>query len=379
VRLPGHRQFGGIILSIVAASCLAVPAFGHDLERTEVTLRFAADTTFELDIANDPDWLLLRLEPFAIESGIPGRSPTTPARPLSVTERDALLARFAPVVIDRVELWVDGHEVRPSTAEVIAPRAKTPADDVSPLGTYRLRGRMPAAARSLRWFYGIVIDPYPLTVQRADGRELKETILGKAWSETLDLAGQFDRPSSRDVIARYLPLGLRYVRTTGLGQILFVLGLLVMTLRVRDVAVQATAFAVAQTAAFALMTTGILSATGRVVWPVIAVSIGYVVIESLLTRELTQWRLAFIGVFGLFHGAQLATAFGELGAPRAQFAAASAVFAAAAIAVEGMTIIAALVTVRALKHLRWSRVPSPEPRVPSPEPRVPSPEPTLTP
>jgi hypothetical protein len=354
VRLPGHRQIGGTILSIVVVSCSAVPAFGHDLERTEVTLRFAADTTFELDIANDPDWLLLRLEPFAIESGIPGRSPTTPARPLSVAERDAWLARFAPVVIDRVVLWVDGHEVRPSTAEFIAPRAKTPADDVSPLGTYRLRGRMPAAARSLRWFYGIVIDPYPLTVQRADGRELKETILGKAWSETLDLAGQFDRPSSRDVIARYLPLGLRYIRTTGLGQILFVLCLLLMTLRVRDVAVQATAFAVAQTAAFALMNTGIPSANGRVVWPVIALSIGYVVIESLLTRELTRWRLAFIGVFGLFHGAQLATAFGELGAPPAQFAVASAAFGAAVLAAEGAALLATLLGASALKHRRFA-------------------------
>src|SRR5262245_57745778 len=316
--------------------CAADRASGHDLERTEVTLRFAPDATFVLDIANDPDWLLLRLEPFAVESGISGRPSVTPAPPLSATERDALLASFAPVVIDRVVLWVDGHEVRPTTAEFIAPRAVTPADDVpgspkpegdggAPLGIYRLRGRMPAHSRSLRWFYGIVIDPYSLTVVRADGRELKETILGKAWSETLDLAGQFDRPSSRDVIARYFPLGLRYVRTTGLGQILFVLGLLLMTLRFGDVAVQLTAFALAQTAGFALLNTGILAATGRAVWPVIALSIGYVVIESLLTREVTRWRLTFIGVFGLFHGAQIAGAFSELGAPPTYLPTASAV------------------------------------------------------
>src|SRR5262249_30811026 len=152
------------------------------------------------------------------------------------------------------------------------------------------------------------------------------TILGKAWSETLELAGQFDRPSSWDVIARYLPLGLRYMRTSGLGQILFVLGVLLMTLRLRDVAVQLTVFTLSQTVGFALMNTGLLAGTGRAVWPVIALSIGYVVIDSLLTRELTPWRLAFIGVFGLFHGAQLATAFGEFRAPPSQLAAASAAF-----------------------------------------------------
>jgi hypothetical protein len=357
VRLSGQRQLGGILLSLVAVGCLAVPAFGHDLERTEVTLRFAADTTFELDIANDPDWLLLRLEPFAVESGIPGRPSVTPARPLSATERDALLASFAPVVIDRVVLWVDGHEVRPTTAEFIAPPG-------SPLGIYRLRGRMAANARSLRWFYGIVIDPYPLTVQRADGRALKETILGKAWSETLDLAGQFDRPSSRDMIARYLPLGLRYVRTTGFGQIVFVLGLLLLTLRFRDVALQFTVFTLAQTVGFTVVITGVLATISRAVWPVIALSIGYVVIESLLTKELTRWRLAFIGVFGLFHGAQLASTFIQFGAPPAQFAVASAVFVGAAIAAEGAVIFAAVLTVNALK--RPSRAVSARPLVPSP-------------
>jgi hypothetical protein len=209
---------------------------------------------------------------------------------------------------------------------------------------------MPADSRSLRWFYGIVIDPYPLTVVRADGRELKETILGKAWSETLDLAGQFDTPSSRDVIARYLPLGLQYARTTGFGQILFVLGLLLMTLGLRDVAVQLTVFILAQIAGFALMNTGILAATGRAIWPVITLSIGYVVIESLLTRELTRWRLAFIGLFGLFHGAQIAGAFRELGAPPSQVPTAPAVFAAAVIAVEGTAVLAVLLSARALKH-----------------------------
>jgi len=332
------------------ASCVANRAFSHDLERTEVTLRFAPDATFVLDVANDPDWLLLRLEPFAVESGIPGRPTTTPALPLSVTERDTLLARFAPVVIDRVVLWVDGHEVRPSTAEFIAPRPKTQADDLSPLGIYRLRGRMPTDVRSLRWFYGIVIDPYPLTIHRADGHELKETILGNAWSETLDLAGQFDRPPRWQTVTRYLALGFRYVASTGLGQILFVLGLLLMTLRPRDVIIQLTTFALAETVGFALTMVGVMTPAGRVIWPVVALSVAYVVVESLLTRKVTPGRLAFIFVFGLFHGAQLTSALSAAGAPPTQVVAASAAFAAAVISAEGLAVLAALLSTHAVKH-----------------------------
>ena len=37
----------------------------HEAERTRVTLTLAPDGQFVLDVANDPNWLLLRLETFA--------------------------------------------------------------------------------------------------------------------------------------------------------------------------------------------------------------------------------------------------------------------------------------------------------------------------
>jgi hypothetical protein len=130
----------------------------HDAERTAVSLTFARDGSFVLDVSNDPNWLKLRMEPFG--------------------------SNF----VDRVVLWVDGREVRPVSAEYLAPRTEeAPA-------TWRLRGTMPSAARSLRWFYGLVADPYPLTVHRADGRTIQETIQGQAWSRPIDLGGPFIPP-----------------------------------------------------------------------------------------------------------------------------------------------------------------------------------------
>jgi hypothetical protein len=60
---------------------------------------------------------------------------------------------------------------------------------------HRLHGRMPIDAKTLRWYYGLVIDPYPLTLRRADGRIVVEEIAGGAWSVPLDLSGQFRAPS----------------------------------------------------------------------------------------------------------------------------------------------------------------------------------------
>ncbi len=148
----------------------------HDLEKTQISIVFARDGSFVADVANDPSWLKLRLE------SIPGP--------------------FA----DRVVFWVDGREIRPDTVEFIE---GTPAIN-------RLRGHMPINAQSLRWFYGLVIDPYPLTIRRADGRVVVEEVQGDAWSRAIDLSGQFQAPlvSQRTVgiaIAALLliPLALR--------------------------------------------------------------------------------------------------------------------------------------------------------------------------
>jgi hypothetical protein len=131
-------------------------ASAHDLERTQVSLTFARDGTFVLDVRNDPSWLKLRLESF--------KGP------------------FA----DRVVMWVDGREIRPDSVELV------PGPD---LATHRLRGRMPLDAKTLRWYYGLVADPYPLTVRRADGRIIVEEVGGDAWSRAIDIADQFDQPS----------------------------------------------------------------------------------------------------------------------------------------------------------------------------------------
>jgi len=166
---------------------LWAPVGAHDLERTQVLLTFSRDGSFVLDVANDPSWLKLRLESF------PGS--------------------FA----DRIVLWVDGQEVRPSSVEYLPPAgtdlsrqsaAGATADAAAPLGRHRLRGRFPADARTLRWYYGLVIDPYPLTVRRADGRVLVQEISGDAWSGSIDVGGQFHQTRVNGTVAGFAAAGL---------------------------------------------------------------------------------------------------------------------------------------------------------------------------
>jgi hypothetical protein len=142
-------------LTVVAVVLAAPSADAHDVERTQVLLSFARDGSFTLDVSNDPNWLKLRLP------------------------------RYEGSFADRVVLFVDGREIRPSSVEFIGGAT---------LATHRLRGRFPTDAKTLRWYYGMVADPYPLAVQRADGRVVVEEIAGDAWSGSIDLTGQFTAP-----------------------------------------------------------------------------------------------------------------------------------------------------------------------------------------
>src|SRR5262245_28704375 len=196
------RSWRSSLAAGAAVLFLWAPVGAHDLERTQVLLTFSRDGSFVLDVANDPSWLKLRLESF------PGS--------------------FA----DRIVLWVDGHEVRPSSVEYLPPvetdlsrqsaagatadlsrqsAAGATADAAAPLGRHRLRGRFPADAHTLRWYYGLVIDPYPLTVRKADGRVLVEEISGDAWSGSIDIGGQFQMARVSATAAGWIVAGLLLV------------------------------------------------------------------------------------------------------------------------------------------------------------------------
>src|SRR5262245_62781952 len=107
----------------------------HEAERTKVTLTLAADGRFDLEVANDPMFLLLRLETFAGGS--------VPAN-LTPEQRDARLAQLTSVFADRIVLFVDAHEVRPSSVEYRKP-AELSAPSVA-LASFHFTGTMPRDA-----------------------------------------------------------------------------------------------------------------------------------------------------------------------------------------------------------------------------------------
>jgi hypothetical protein len=342
-RVSSWRHVLFLAVSMVLVSA-AVSLRAHDLERTQVSLSFGRDGSFVLDVANDPKWLLLRLEPFA------GAPPPSAAMLESPTP---WLSNLGAVFVDRIVLFVDGHEVRPASVEYIAPPSA--AGDRTPLGVYRLRGRVSATANTLRWYYGLVIDPYPLTIRRADGAAATHWIGGDQWSAPLELAGQFLVPTRADVVRDYLALGYTHILPKGLDHILFVLGLFLLSTRLRPMLLQVTTFTVAHSITLGLTMYGVVSLSPRIVEPLIALSIAYVAVENLLTSTLTPWRLGLVFSFGLLHGMGFAGVLRDLGLPRGEFVTALLSFNVGVEAGQLTVIAAAGLAVAWYLHRDWYR------------------------
>ena len=333
---------------MIALLLIATAASAHESERTKVTLTLSADGTFTLDVANDPMWLLLRLETFA--------GGAVPAN-LSPAQRDARLAQLTTVFADRVVLFVDAHEVRAGGVEYIPPRAQGSGlgDQGSPLASFHLTGMMPRDATRLRWLYGLVGDRYPLEIKQPDGSSAIEWIEGTNWSGVIDLSKSFTRPTRLEIVRQYLWLGYTHILPKGLDHILFVLGIFLLSPRLKTMLLQVTAFTIAHSITLGLSIYGILSLPSRIVEPLIALSIAYVAIENLVTRELKPWRLALVFMFGLLHGLGFAGVLRELGLPRDEFLTALLTFN---LGVEGgqLTIIAAaMLAVAPFMNKGWYR------------------------
>ena len=117
--------------------------------------------------------------------------------------------------------------------------------------------------------------------------------------------------------ARFVALGVQHI-LTGLDHVAFVLGLLLAGGGLREVLRVVTGFTAAHALTLALAVLGVVSPPPALVEPLIAASVAYVGLESLLhlLREKSRgrrWPITF--AFGLVHGFGFAGALRELQLP----------------------------------------------------------------
>ena len=253
------------VRALTFALLLAVTASAHEIGTTQATARFNRDHTYEVDVAT--------------------RSP----------------------LVKRANLH-EAAEIRFGALRV------NPEISILSNGTIRFHGDIPRNAGPFTWRWHLTYASYALTIGPR-----QQWLDADSTSAPYPLSADLLPPSRMDVVRQYLKLGFTHIVPGGLDHILFVLGIFLLSTKLRPVLMQVTAFTIAHSITLGLTIYGLVSVSPRVVEPMIALSIAYVAIENLTTSQLKPWRVAIVFAFGLLHGMGFAGVLKELGLPRSEF------------------------------------------------------------
>ena len=295
-----------------------MPAVAHEIGTTQVRATFLPDQTYRIDVVTGPLSLLSKIEHRRVV--------------LSPEAGRARLRMHRPELLAAAEVFFGTTRV-------------TPKVEILPDDTVRFHGDIPPAAGPFRWRWHLTYSYYPLAIG-----ENRQWLDAEAMSSPVVLSRDVLPPTRAAVARQYLLLGFTHIVPYGLDHILFVLGIFLLNSRIRPILTQVTAFTVAHSITLALSTYGLVSASPRVIEPMIALSIAFVAIENLFIREVRASRILVVFCFGLLHGLGFAGVLRELGLPHWQFGTALVAFNLGVEAGQLTVILSAFVLV-----VRWCR------------------------
>ncbi|MDH5518061.1 MAG: HupE/UreJ family protein [Gammaproteobacteria bacterium] len=269
----------------------------------------------------------------AIMSGIDARYKNTQDSPnaeaydkLRAMQADELLSAFEafkPRLYNEVYLKFDGQKTPLNISSVKIPEPgylKVPRTSV-----IMLEGSISKDVESVIWYFPQAFADNAVRLRQADENNEKWHWSNWQWlrkdqpSEAFSLTEVFNPPSLMDTIQTYTGAGFDHILPKGLDHILFILGIFLLSLKMRPLLWQVTMFTLAHSITLSLSMLDIISLPSSIVEPLIALSIAYIAIENIFAKDNNEKarnsRLAIVFAFGLLHGLGFATMLADFGMP----------------------------------------------------------------
>ena len=306
-------------LLLVSLFLLWTPAGAHTIRPAIVTVTFSPDATFQVQIETNVESILARI---GTEHTDTDDSPNTRLynefRGLPSSELRAEFPDFVPTFVDALSATFDDRRVKLDFVRINVPDVGDL--DLARKSTIFLTGKIPAGARQFVWRYPDAYGSNVLRLRYAGAEAMQSVWLRTGIVSDPFILAETIVPRSRIEVARdYVALGFTHIMPLGLDHILFVVGIFLLSLKLKTILWQVTAFTVAHTITLGMSIYGLISLSPTIVEPLIAASIVYGGVENILIGELRKWRVVIVFLFGLLHGMGFAGVLNEIGLPRSEF------------------------------------------------------------
>lgn len=319
------------LLTIILVSVLftALPARADIVKPALIEISVYSTGRFSIE---------LRASIEAMMTGIDGRYKNTQEAPqaeaydrLRAMQSDELASefnKFRQKLLDEAVLKVDGKRVDFTISKVEVPEPGY--KKVPRISLIMLDGDIDKDAKSVTWYFPAKFGDNAVRIRQVDEENEKWHWSQWQWlrkdktSTPFSLTEVFNPPTILDHIKTYTVAGFDHILPKGLDHILFILGIFLLSLKMRPLLLQVTMFTLAHSITLSLSMLGIISLPANIVEPLIALSIAYIAIENIFARDNNikahRTRLAVVFGFGLLHGMGFASMLADFGMPEDAFA-----------------------------------------------------------
>jgi hypothetical protein len=319
------------LVCIVMWLAAEFPAAAHLTTMASAQVNVQADGKFTLDLTFDLPPFVLNITPQAATDDAMKAWLDSSTNALAAS-LDAAQARFDKqfsVTADAGAGSVD-KMIFPTVADLERYKESVPIVQLPVMLMLSLEGYLPAGARQVQFRFPATLDVVAVTVNRPGQDPV--TLVANPGEATAPIPIILNTIAANPVVAKpvaepgrwlvarqFLVLGFEHILPKGVDHILFVLGLFLLSCRIKPLLWQVTAFTVAHSITLGLAMYGVIRLPSSLVEPLIAASIAFVAVENICTPELKPWRPFVVFSFGLVHGLGFSSVLLSLGLPRKEF------------------------------------------------------------
>lgn len=317
-----------IPLSTQVLILLALPSFWCPPSRADavkpalVELTIFDDGTFSMEIRASIEAMLAGISTrYKNTKDAPTAAEYDVFRAMAPVDLERQFAAFKPTFFDALSLRFGGQKADLKIVSVDIPEPGY--KKVPRISTILLSGELPQGAENFDW-------TYPARFGDAAFRYRHYVPDEYTWSDwtwlrngestqKIGIRANYVKRALLDVVLSYIKLGYLHIVPLGLDHILFILGIFLLSPRLKPLFWQATAFTVAHTITLGLSMYGVINVPARIVQPLIALSIAYVGVENIFFSTLHSRRIVIVFLFGLLHGMGFASVLADFGMPKNDF------------------------------------------------------------
>jgi len=296
---------------------LPLTVSAHELRPAVADIRFV-EGSFEVEFRVTLEALIAEVDPNLADTSQSRNAARYDA--LRLLTPDLLAKEFAGFeaqFLSAITVTINDHPLQIATTALIIPAVGDP--DLVRDSTLTITGKIPAGARELTFGWSENLGPLIVRVTTPSGEDGYSAYLQSGQlTDPISIVGVTPR-TGMSVFASYIAIGFEHIIPKGLDHILFVIGMFLLSTRMRPLLWQISAFTLAHTISLAMGMLGWVTVPPAIVEPLIAASIVYVGVENVFTSGLSRWRPFIVFVFGLLHGLGFAGVLAEAGFVQSQF------------------------------------------------------------